>query len=125
MKPVLNWDNPLCIGDNMEGSEAVIYMMADRHQGTLYVGVAGDLPARVAEHRGGSARCLADRYGLKRLVWFDVAPTMGVAVKREQSLKRWRRDWKIALIKRVNPDWADLGPVIGLPTLDDLLAEER
>lgn len=96
-----------------------IYMMANRHHGTLYVGVAADLRARVAEHRDGTAGGFADRYGLTRLVWFDTVPTAEIAAKREKSLKRWRRDWKITLIERVNPGWDDLGPAIGLPPLDD------
>lgn len=103
----------------MGGRQAHIYMMANGHRGTLYVGVAPDLPARVAQHRDGTAGGFADRYRLTRLVWFDAVPTMEVAAKREKSLKRWRRDWKVTLIERDNPNWDDRGPELGLPTLDD------
>lgn len=103
----------------MGGRRAHIYIMTNGRHGTLYVGVAPDLPARVAQHRGGRVGDFADRYGLNRLVWFETVPTMDVATAREKSLKRWRRDWKIVLIERDNPAWEDLGPAIGLPKLAD------
>ena len=87
---------------------AFVYIMASQRNGTLYIGVTGDLVRRVHEHRTGAAPGFTERYGVKSLVWYEVHDEMAVAIQREASLKRWRRDWKLALIEKINPDWQDL-----------------
>lgn len=82
--------------------------MADRYRGTLYVGVTVDLAARVAQHRAGDGSDSCRRYGLTKLVWAERCATMLDGIAHEKRLKRWRRGWKIALIKRGNPEWLDL-----------------
>jgi putative endonuclease len=96
----------------MVGAEAFIavYMMASRRHGTLYVGVTSDLISRVAQHRDGTFEGFTKRYGIKRLVWFERHDAINLAIQREKSLKRYKRDWKINLIERENPDWNDLFP---------------
>ncbi len=91
--------------------------MASGYLGTLYLGVTSNLLGRVMQHRDGTFRGFTDRYGVKRLVWYEAADTMADAIASEKRLKRWRRDRKIELIERDNPLWNDLGPVIGLPPL--------
>ncbi len=85
-----------------------VYIMADRYRGTMYVGVAADLAARVDQHRTGEGSEFCRRYGLGRLVWAEHAPAIVDAIAHEKRVKRWRRDWKFALIERGNPDWLDL-----------------
>jgi putative endonuclease len=85
-----------------------IYMMTNRYRGTLYIGVTSDLAARIAQHRGGKGSDFCRRYGLVRLVWADRCETMLDGIAHEKRLKRWRREWKFALIEEANPDWRDL-----------------
>ena len=87
---------------------AFVYIMASQRNGTLYIGVTGDLVRRVHEHRTGAVAGFTERYGVKSLVWYEVHDEMAAAIQRETSLKRWRRDWKLALIEKINPDWRDL-----------------
>ena len=85
-----------------------VYIMADRYRGTLYIGVTANLAARVWAHREGRGSKFCARYGLKRLVCAEQAPTIEEAIAREKAMKKWNRSWKIELIESVNPDWADL-----------------
>jgi putative endonuclease len=86
--------------------------MASGRYGTLYIGVTSDLSRRIWEHREGLIPGFTKRYGCKRLVWYEPHEGMVEAIQREKSLKRWPRDWKINLIERENPDWADLYEVL-------------
>ncbi|MFN3816591.1 GIY-YIG nuclease family protein [Brevundimonas sp.] len=85
-----------------------VYIMTGGMHGTLYVGVTSDLIRRIWEHRTGQGDGFTKRYGLTRLVWYEVHDRMIEAIAREKRLKRWNRDWKTALIERTNPDWSDL-----------------
>jgi putative endonuclease len=85
-----------------------VYMMANRRHGTLYVGVTSDLISRAAQHRDGTFGGFTERYDLHRLVWFEPHDLITAAIKREKSLKKYKRDWKINLIERENPEWNDL-----------------
>jgi putative endonuclease len=84
-------------------------MVSGKH-GTLYIGVTADLRNRVAQHREGGIPGFTQRYGVKRLVWFETHEAIAEAIQRETSLKRYRREWKINLIERDNPNWDDLFP---------------
>jgi putative endonuclease len=86
--------------------------MASGLRGTLYIGVTSDLIRRVYEHREGLLGGFTKTYGCKRLVWYAPYEIMTEAIQREKSLKRYKRDWKLNLIDRENPDWIDLYPVI-------------
>ena len=85
-----------------------VYIMTGGMHGTLYIGVTSDLLRRIWEHRTGQGHGFTKRYGLTRLVWYEVHDRMIAAIAREKRLKRWNRDWKTALIERTNPDWSDL-----------------
>jgi putative endonuclease len=84
------------------------YMLASAAYGTLYVGVTSDLLRRLHQHRSGELPGFTNRYGVHRLVWYELFGDMEGAIAREKQLKRWRRDWKINLIERENPRWDDL-----------------
>ena len=85
-----------------------IYIMANRYRGTIYVGVSSDLWSRVANHKNGSMPGFTTRFGAKSLVWYEHRQTMEAAIRREKQIKAWKRDWKIHLIEKMNPDWLDL-----------------
>ena len=85
-----------------------VYILANRRNGTLYVGVTSDLPRRVWEHKSGVVGGFTKRYGIHRLVHAEVHATMEEAILREKRIKKWRRAWKIRLIQEANPDWRDL-----------------
>jgi putative endonuclease len=89
-----------------------VYMMSNGVRGAIYIGVTSDLPDRIYKHREGAFEGFTKRYGLKNLVWFEPHLDMITAIQRERSLKRWPRHWKINLIERDNPDWADLYPSV-------------
>ncbi len=90
------------------GSQPCVYLLASRRNGTLYTGVTSDLPRRIWEHREGVAEGFTRRYGVKRLVYYELHATMEAAITREKQIKEWRRAWKIELIEAVNPEWRDL-----------------
>lgn len=83
--------------------------MINRAHGVLYVGVTADLHRRIWEHRNGLGSTFCRRYGLDRLALVEEHATTGEAIAREKSLKRWRREWKIELIERQNPEWEEIG----------------
>jgi putative endonuclease len=85
-----------------------VYIMTNRPNGTLYVGVTSNLARRIWEHREGVADGITRRYGLKRLVWAERHDTIETAIQREKTIKHWPRAWKVRLILEANPLWEDL-----------------
>ena len=85
-----------------------VYLLASGKHGTLYLGVTNDLIRRVYEHKEKLLPGFTARYDVDRLVWFETYDDPTMAIAREKELKKWRRDWKIALIERDNPAWLDL-----------------
>lgn len=91
-------------------ASAWIYIMPNRPNGTLYIGVTNDLLRRAWEHRPGLGSVFTRRYGLRRLVYFERHENIASAIQPETSLKRWPRAWKVRLLAAGNPDWKDLYP---------------
>ena len=85
-----------------------VYILANRRNGTLYVGVTNDLARRMFEHKGKFVPGFTRRYGVDKLMYFEEYESILEAGAREHSVKRWRRAWKIALIEKLNPQWRDL-----------------
>jgi putative endonuclease len=85
-----------------------VYIMANRPNGTLYIGVTSDLRRRVFEHREGLIPGFSKHYGLKRLVYYERHEDIRDAIQRESTLKHWSRSWKVKLIHGMNTPWADL-----------------
>ncbi len=94
-----------------------VYILARSSHGTLYTGVTSDLLTRIYQHREGLADGHTRRYGIKRLVWFEVHDTMESAILREKRIKRWLRQWKYDLIHKENPAWRDLAEDFGFDPL--------
>ena len=85
-----------------------LYILTNRPDGTLYVGVTSNLPQRMAQHREGIFEGFTKKYGLKQLVYVERHDEIEMAITREKTIKGWRRAWKIRLITAGNPDWQDL-----------------
>ncbi len=85
-----------------------VYILASKRNGTLYIGVTSNLLGRMEQHLRGEGSAFVKKYGVTRLVWFEEHPLYTDAIRRETSLKRWKRDWKLALIEKTNPQWEDL-----------------
>ena len=92
-----------------------VYILASRVGGTLYTGVTNDLVRRVYVHREKLAEGFTKRYGVSRLVYFEVFDDAENAIVREKRLKKWNRAWKIRLIEQDNPNWDDLYLEIASP----------
>jgi len=85
-----------------------VYIMTNRPNGTLYIGVTSDLARRAWEHREGVVEGFTQQYDLKRLVFVERHEDIVSAIQREKTLKHWPRAWKVKLILAANPDWDDL-----------------
>lgn len=85
-----------------------VYILASRRNGTLYIGVTSDLAQRVNLHKQDLIAGFTKKYGVHHLVYYEMHPVMGAAIRREKQLKEWRRLWKIRLIESMNPEWIDL-----------------
>jgi putative endonuclease len=93
--------------------EPCVYILASQPYGTIYIGVTSNLLARLYQHRSGTKPGFTSRYGIFRLVRFEMFGDMETAVAREKQLKRWHRNWKINLIEQDNPHWDDLAIGLG------------
>lgn len=89
-----------------------VYMMTNKPNGVLYIGVTNDLIRRVYEHRQHLVKGFTDKYNLDKLVWFEQTQDIVSAIEREKQLKNWHRPWKINLIEQFNSHWQDLSSTI-------------
>ena len=87
-----------------------VYMLASGQHQTIYIGVTSRLHERIGEHREALRPGFTSRYGVKRLVWYEVHESVVNAIRREKQLKKYKREWKANLIERANPFWQDLYP---------------
>jgi putative endonuclease len=87
-----------------------VYLLASKPYGTLYIGVTSNLVGRTTQHREGHFKGFTKKYGIHRLVWYEEFGDVQDAIQREKTMKHWSRQWKINLIERDNPQWADLYP---------------
>ena len=88
--------------------QIAVYILASKRNGTLYVGVTSNLVQRIWQHRNNLAEGFTQRYQVHQLVCYELYEDIRVAINRERQLKNWKRRWKLELIEKLNPDWADL-----------------
>ena len=88
--------------------QPAVYILASERNGTLYIGVTSDLLKRVSEHRNDAVDGFTKKYGIHRLVYYELHADMLSAIEREKQLKKWNRAWKLELIEEKNRDWKDL-----------------
>jgi putative endonuclease len=110
--------NPLPLGDRQQHTvvsdmrkQYAVYILAS-NSGTLYTGVSSDLPVRIVQHQTGIWEGFTSDYRVHKLVYCEWFEYVHDAIDREKQIKRWRREKKIALIEKHNPQWLDLSPTI-------------
>ena len=84
-----------------------VYIMAS-DSGTLYVGVTSDIEGRVMQHKQAMVKGFTQKYGVKKLLYYEEFDDIYSAIAREKEIKRWRREKKVALFEESNPGWVDL-----------------
>ncbi|WP_418638233.1 GIY-YIG nuclease family protein [Winogradskyella sp.] len=86
-----------------------VYIMANKPNGVIYIGVTDNLNERVREHKYKVyPKSFTARYNCENLVYFEEYENGEEASTRERQFKKWKREWKVNLIEEMNPSWADL-----------------
>jgi putative endonuclease len=85
-----------------------VYILSNKARTTFYTGVTSNLRQRIQVHREGTEPAFSRSYQLQQIVYFEELPTVKEAIRREKQLKNWHREWKVNLIKKVNPKMKDL-----------------
>ncbi|MBV7262731.1 GIY-YIG nuclease family protein [Photobacterium sp. WH24] len=93
-----------------------VYILASKKNGTMYIGVTSNLVNRIWLHKQKEKYGFTRKYNVLRLVYFEQVDDMYSAIQREKQLKKWRRQWKMNLIEKSNPQWRDLySEITGFP----------
>ncbi len=85
-----------------------VYILTNYNETTFYIGVTGNLQKRILEHKNKVVEGFTNKYNVDRLVYYELTEDVEPALNREKQLKRWHRQWKINLIKEMNPEFKDL-----------------
>lgn len=85
-----------------------VYILTNKPNGTLYIGVTNDIARRVYEHKTKAVKGFSQKYNLDKVVYIEEYPTAEEAIHREKCMKEWKRVWKIQKIVEMNPEWRDL-----------------
>ena len=85
-----------------------VYILANKRNGTLYIGVTNNLVRRVYEHKNDLIEGFTKKYRIHHLVYYEMTNDVKSAIEREKRLKKWNRKWKLELIEKMNPQWRDL-----------------
>jgi len=89
-----------------------VYILTNKSNKVLYIGVTNDLERRMYEHKNKMIDGFTKKYNLTKLVYFEATTNINSAIEREKQLKNRHRDWKINLIKESNPEWRDLSEML-------------
>ena len=92
----------------MKEKQVFIYIMANKRNGTLYTRVTNALSNRVWQHKQNMTEGFTKKYKVHKLVYFEQHESMHLAIEREKQVKNWKRQWKLSLIEKENPEWNDL-----------------
>ena len=92
----------------MKKDQFFVYILANKKNGTLYVGSTSNIFKRIYEHKNEVMEGFSKKYGTKKLVYFEETHSAYGAITRERQLKKWNRAWKIRLIEEQNPGWEDI-----------------
>ena len=85
-----------------------VYMMANKHNNVLYIGVTNNLVRRVYEHKKNLIEGFTKKYNCHKLVWFQQTNDVTAAITQEKRMKKWKREYKENVIREINPEWKDL-----------------
>ena len=83
-------------------------MLANKRNGTLYIGVTSNLVKRAYEHKNNIIDGFTKKYNIHKLVYYEISDDIESAIRREKQLKKWNRKWKLEIIEKNNPEWKDL-----------------
>ena len=86
----------------------VVYILTNYNETTFYIGVTSNIQKRIWEHKNKIVEGFTQKYNVNKLVYYEVTENVESALNREKQLKRWHRQWKINLIKEMNPEFKDL-----------------
>ncbi|MFZ2153675.1 MAG: GIY-YIG nuclease family protein [Candidatus Moraniibacteriota bacterium] len=89
-----------------------VYILTNKTNKVLYIGVTGNLPRRIYEHKNKIIKGFTEKYNADKLVYFEQTENVMSALDREKQLKNWHRKWKVELIDKFNPDWKDLFDIL-------------
>ena len=80
-----------------------IYILSNSYRTTFYIGVTNDLKKRIIEHKTKEGSKFTARYNITDLIYFEEFIDVQQAIAREKQLKNWKKEWKLNLIKEINP----------------------
>ncbi len=89
-----------------------VYILSSKRNGTLYTGVTSNLIKRIYEHRNNLVEGFTQKYNVHHLVWYEPHESAESAITREKQIKKWKKEWKLELIEKSNPQWNDLYEII-------------
>jgi putative endonuclease len=92
----------------MKERQYYVYILASKRNGTLYIGVTGNLIKRIYEHKNNLVEGFTKKYKIHLLVYYESTNDVRSALSREKQLKKWNRRWKLRIIEEFNPEWKDL-----------------
>ncbi|MEH0671465.1 GIY-YIG nuclease family protein [Vibrio owensii] len=85
-----------------------VYILTSKNNSVLYIGVTSQLAQRIWQHKNGVVEGFTKKYNVHKLVYFELFEDMATAINREKRLKQWKREWKLDLVRKMNPDFLDL-----------------
>ncbi|WP_199482665.1 GIY-YIG nuclease family protein [Vibrio owensii] len=85
-----------------------VYILTSKNNSVLYIGVTSQLAQRIWQHKNGVVEGFTKKYHVHKLVYFELFEDMSTAINREKQLKQWKREWKLDLVRKTNPDFLDL-----------------
>ncbi|MGR5135875.1 GIY-YIG nuclease family protein [Vibrio jasicida] len=85
-----------------------VYILTSKNNSVLYIGVTNQLAQRIWQHKNGVVEGFTKKYHVHKLVYFELFEDMVTAINREKQLKQWKREWKLDLVRKTNPDFLDL-----------------
>jgi len=92
--------------------QSYIYILTNNYNTAFYIGVTSDLIKRIYEHKNKFVDSFTKKYNINKLVYYEISENIESAISREKQLKKWKRQWKVDLIEKNNPNFEDLYPSI-------------
>jgi len=89
-----------------------VYIVTNTYNTVFYTGVTNNLSRRIYEHKNKMIEGFTKKYNVWKLVYYEQSENIATAIEQEKQLKNWRRQWKIELIKKTNPNFEDLYEVL-------------
>ena len=91
-----------------EEKQYYVYILTNKRNGTLYIGITSNLADRIDKHKKGMYDGFTKKYKVDNLIYFETYGDIREAITREKQMKKWDRRWKLELIEKNNPEWKDL-----------------